>query len=244
MLILGGSQGAHAINVAMVAAAPELARRAAGLELVHQTGERDLASVRDGYAARRRRRARGSLSRPVAGEMTAADLVICRAGATTLAELAAAGRPAVLVPFPAATDDHQRKNAQVLADAGAAVLIDERDLTAGRAGATSPATAGRRGTARRRWRARCATFARPDAAARIVDRVLALAGWRGTARRRDGMWLGRTRRVHFVGVGGIGMSGIAELLANLGLRGERIRRAAIGHDRSAGVAGRAHRDRP
>ena len=66
--------------------------------------------------------------------MAAADLVICRAGATTLAELAAAGRPAVLIPFPGATDDHQRRNAEVLAGAGAAVLMDERELTAGAAG--------------------------------------------------------------------------------------------------------------
>jgi UDP-N-acetylglucosamine--N-acetylmuramyl-(pentapeptide) pyrophosphoryl-undecaprenol N-acetylglucosamine transferase len=66
---------------------------------------------------------------PVVDEVTAATLVIGRAGATTLAELAAAGRPAVLVPLPTATDDHQRRNAQVLADAGAAVVIDERDLT-------------------------------------------------------------------------------------------------------------------
>ena len=60
--------------------------------------------------------------------------MICRAGATTLAELAAAGRPAVLVPFGAATDDHQRRNARALVDAGAAVVVDERDLTAASAG--------------------------------------------------------------------------------------------------------------
>ena len=63
VLVLGGSQGAHAINVAMVAAAPELARRHAGLEIVHQTGERDLAAVRDGYARGRRRGAGGAVSR-------------------------------------------------------------------------------------------------------------------------------------------------------------------------------------
>jgi UDP-N-acetylglucosamine--N-acetylmuramyl-(pentapeptide) pyrophosphoryl-undecaprenol N-acetylglucosamine transferase len=67
----------------------------------------------------------------------AADLVVCRAGATTLAELAAAGRPAVLVPLPTATDDHQRKNARVLADAGAAVALDQRDLSAARLAAVT-----------------------------------------------------------------------------------------------------------
>jgi UDP-N-acetylglucosamine--N-acetylmuramyl-(pentapeptide) pyrophosphoryl-undecaprenol N-acetylglucosamine transferase len=104
-----------------------------------------------------------------------ADLIICRAGATTLAELAAAGKPAVLIPFPAATDDHQRKNARVFAEAGAAVVLDERELTAGRLASISAdlvADAPRRqamGAAIRR-------LARPDAAERIVDCVFQLAG--------------------------------------------------------------------
>ena len=131
ILVLGGSQGAHAINVAMVEAAAELGRRHAGLEVVHQTGQRDLAAVREGYERAGVGARAESFLDGVAGEMNAADLVICRAGATTLAELAAVGRPSVLVPLPGATDDHQRKNAQVLADAGAAVLIDQERLTAG-----------------------------------------------------------------------------------------------------------------
>src|SRR5690606_29588586 len=132
VLILGGSQGAHAINVAMVAAAPELVRRHPGAALVHQTGPRDEAWVRQQYQeAGVRARAERFLD-PVVPEVMAADLVICRAGATTLAELAAAGRPAVLIPFPAATDDHQRKNAAAVAATGAAVVIDERELTSER----------------------------------------------------------------------------------------------------------------
>jgi UDP-N-acetylglucosamine--N-acetylmuramyl-(pentapeptide) pyrophosphoryl-undecaprenol N-acetylglucosamine transferase len=178
LLILGGSQGAHAINMAVVAAAPELVRRVPGLDLVHQTGTRDVADVRDAYG-------RGAIAArvepfldAVAGAMTAADLIVCRAGATTLAELAAAGCAAVLIPFPGATDDHQRKNARVLADAGAAVLLDERELTPARladvvAGllADPARLAAMRDAVRR--------FARPDAAERIVDRALALAaaGW-------------------------------------------------------------------
>jgi UDP-N-acetylglucosamine--N-acetylmuramyl-(pentapeptide) pyrophosphoryl-undecaprenol N-acetylglucosamine transferase len=175
LLILGGSQGAHAINVAMVAAAPELVRRHPGLGLVHQTGARDVADVRDAYG----RNAIPAQVEPfldaVAGEMTAADLIVCRAGATTLAELAAAGCAAVLVPFPGATDDHQRRNARVLADAGAAVMLDERDLTPARLAdvvasllADPARLAAIRASARR--------FARPDAAERIADRALALAG--------------------------------------------------------------------
>jgi UDP-N-acetylglucosamine--N-acetylmuramyl-(pentapeptide) pyrophosphoryl-undecaprenol N-acetylglucosamine transferase len=175
VLILGGSQGAHAINVAMVAAAPELVRRCADVALVHQTGERDLSTVREGYRRAGVPARAESFLNPVAPEMAEADVVICRAGATTLAELAAIGRPAVLVPFPAATDDHQRRNAEVLQRAGAAELIDERELTADRLATT---TAGLLSDAPRRVRMAEAMrrFARPDAAARIVDRLLELAG--------------------------------------------------------------------
>ena len=110
----------------------------------------------------------------VAAEMKSADLLLCRAGATTLAELAASGRPAVLVPFPAATDDHQRKNAQVLASAGAAVMIQERDLTGPLL--TAQLTSLLDDASRRRSMSEAMrTFARPNAAAMIVDRVLSLA---------------------------------------------------------------------
>jgi len=174
VLILGGSQGAHAINVAMVAVSAELVRRNAGLEVVHQTGQRDLAVVREGYA----RAGIDARAEPfldgVAREMIAADLVICRAGATTLAELAAVGRPAVLVPFPAATDDHQRKNADVLAAAGAAVTIRESDLTPDRLTDVVQALLGDADRRARMSRA-MRTFARPQAAAAIVDRLLELA---------------------------------------------------------------------
>jgi len=175
LLILGGSQGAHAINVAMVAAAPRLERTHAGLEIVHQTGVRDLESVRDAYRRDGVTARAESFLDLVAGEMIAADLVICRAGATTLAELAACGKPAVLVPFPGATDDHQRKNALVLAEAGAATLLDQRDLT----GESLVAAISGLLADPDRLRAMAAamkTFARPDAAARIVDRVIELGG--------------------------------------------------------------------
>jgi UDP-N-acetylglucosamine--N-acetylmuramyl-(pentapeptide) pyrophosphoryl-undecaprenol N-acetylglucosamine transferase len=175
ILVLGGSQGARGINVALVAAAPELARRLPGLDLVHQTGERELDQVRQGYARAGVAARVVAYLDAVADEMTAADLVIARAGATTLAELAAAGRPAVLVPFPAATDDHQRKNAGVVEKAGGAVMLDEGGLTGEKlAGVVAaliadPARLAAMSTAMR-------TLARPDAAARIVDRLLALAG--------------------------------------------------------------------
>ena len=178
VLVLGGSQGAHAINVAMVAAAAELVARHPGLEIVHQTGSRDLDTVRDGYAHL------GIVARTepfldaMAREMTMADVVICRAGATTLAELAAIGRSAVLVPFPAATDDHQRKNAQVLASAGAVEVIDETALDGARLCAVVDrllTDAARRAAMAGAMRGQ----AKPDAATRIVDRLFALADGRG-----------------------------------------------------------------
>jgi UDP-N-acetylglucosamine--N-acetylmuramyl-(pentapeptide) pyrophosphoryl-undecaprenol N-acetylglucosamine transferase len=176
VLVLGGSQGAHAINMAMVAAAPRLVRGLPGLEVVPQTGERDLATVREEYERAGVPARAEPFFDAVAREMTAADLVICRAGATTLAELAAAARPAVLIPFPAATDDHQRKNAKVLADAGAAVLIVEADLSPERLGEEAGAILAD-GSRRQAMSGAMSGFARPDAAVRIVDRVLTLAGY-------------------------------------------------------------------
>ncbi len=175
VLVLGGSQGAHAVNVAVMAAAPELARAIAGFTLVHQTGDRDVVFAREAYTrAEVNARAEAFLD-PMVPEMMAADLVIGRAGATTLAELAAAGRPALLVPFPAATDDHQRKNAEVLERAGAAVVIDQASLTAaGLVDAVRALAADRPRLAR--MSDAMHEFARPDAAGRIVDRVLTLAG--------------------------------------------------------------------
>jgi UDP-N-acetylglucosamine--N-acetylmuramyl-(pentapeptide) pyrophosphoryl-undecaprenol N-acetylglucosamine transferase len=175
VLIFGGSQGAHAINVAMVEAAAELVAAGIGFVLTHQTGERDVDMVREGY----RRAGQAARVEPflfaMAREMTAADLVVCRAGATTVAEITAVGRPAILIPLPTATDDHQRKNAEVIAQAGAAEVIEQRDLTGSRLAGRIIALA--RDPERRRLMGQAARWlARPDAAARIVDRVFALAG--------------------------------------------------------------------
>ena len=120
-------------------------------------------------------------------EMKAADVVICRAGATTLAELAASGTPAILVPLPNSTDDHQRKNAEVVAQAGAAVTLEERELS----GETlAAAISGLVGDAERHRRMVIAArqLARPDAAQRIADRVeqLALRPRSGQGGRRAG----------------------------------------------------------
>ena len=182
VLVFGGSQGAHAINVAMVEAAPRLAAAAPGLAITHQTGERDLEMVRDGY----RRAGIEARVEPflfaMGREMTQADLVVCRAGATTLAELTALGRPSILVPLPTATDDHQRRNAQALVASGAAVMVEQRELASGRlaeAVVALAADAGRRRVMRQAARA----LARPDAARVIVDRVLAMADGYEAARQ-------------------------------------------------------------
>ncbi len=175
VLIVGGSQGAHAINMAMVAAAPRLAAAGIGLAITHQTGERDVDLVRSAYERA------GLVARveaflyEVHREMRAADLVICRAGATTLAEVSALGRPSILVPLPTATDDHQRKNAAVLEKAGAAVVIDERTLDGARLADAVVALAGNR-ERRAHMSSAARRLARPDAAERIADRVEELAG--------------------------------------------------------------------
>lgn len=175
VLIFGGSQGAHAINMALVAAAPQLAAARLELEITHQTGERDLVLVRDAYERAGVDARVEAFLYEMDREMSEADLVVARAGATTLSELAAAGRPAVLVPLPTATDDHQRKNAEAFARAGGAVVLEERGLTGERLAAEILALA-RDGARRRQMGEQARTLARPDAAARIADRVQALAG--------------------------------------------------------------------
>jgi UDP-N-acetylglucosamine--N-acetylmuramyl-(pentapeptide) pyrophosphoryl-undecaprenol N-acetylglucosamine transferase len=178
VLIFGGSQGAHAINVAAVEAAPELARTRIRLSVTHQTGERDLEMVREGYIGAGLAARVEPFLYAMDREMKRAQVVVCRAGATTLAEITAAGRAAVLVPLPTATDDHQRKNADVLARAGAADVIDQRELTGTRFAAAVLALA--HDHERRERMARAARrLATPDAARVIVDRALVLAGHRG-----------------------------------------------------------------
>ena len=173
ILIFGGSQGAHAINMAMVEAAPRLAAFPGGVAITHQTGERDLELVRDGY------RAAGLEARvepflfAMDREMKAADLVICRAGATTLAELTAAGKPSVLVPLPTAADDHQRKNAEVVAGGGAAEVLPQSEMTGETLARRIIALAS--DAPRRDAMAGLARgLAKPDAAKAIVDRAFQL----------------------------------------------------------------------
>jgi UDP-N-acetylglucosamine--N-acetylmuramyl-(pentapeptide) pyrophosphoryl-undecaprenol N-acetylglucosamine transferase len=174
VLVFGGSQGAHAINMAMVDALPRLAAARRKCEWVYQTGDKDLELVRGAFRQSGLEARVEPFFYDMDREMRRADLLVCRAGATTLAELTAAGRPAILIPLPTATDDHQRKNAEELRRKGAVDVIDQRDLTGELladhilALAADPAL-------RRRMGEAAAALARPDAAARIVDHALKLA---------------------------------------------------------------------
>jgi UDP-N-acetylglucosamine--N-acetylmuramyl-(pentapeptide) pyrophosphoryl-undecaprenol N-acetylglucosamine transferase len=178
VLVFGGSQGAHAINVAMVAAAAELAAGGAAVHLTHQTGERDLEMVRAGYREARIQADVEAFLYDMGRQIGRADLIICRAGATTLAEITAAGKAAVLVPLPTATDDHQRRNAEALADAGAAEVLLQSGLTGHTLAERILALVSDPDR-----RARIATaahaLARPDAARVIVDRALELTARSG-----------------------------------------------------------------
>ena len=131
LLVFGGSRGARAINDALLAALPLLQALGGGLRILHQTGAEDLERVREGY-----RQAGWADAEVVpfiqdmAGAYARAHLVLCRAGATTIAELTACGRPAILVPYPFAAGDHQRGNAEALARKGAALVLPQSELTA------------------------------------------------------------------------------------------------------------------
>jgi UDP-N-acetylglucosamine--N-acetylmuramyl-(pentapeptide) pyrophosphoryl-undecaprenol N-acetylglucosamine transferase len=131
VLVFGGSQGARAINEAMAAALPHLEAERHALYITHQTGEADFEKVHRAYLDAGW--AEQSDVRRYIDDMVAlfarTDLIICRAGATTSAELVAAGKAAIMVPFPFAADDHQRKNAEALQAAGAARMILQEELT-------------------------------------------------------------------------------------------------------------------
>jgi UDP-N-acetylglucosamine--N-acetylmuramyl-(pentapeptide) pyrophosphoryl-undecaprenol N-acetylglucosamine transferase len=128
LLVFGGSQGARVINQAMTRCLPELQKQIPNIHIIHQTGERDYTDAQSAY----QRAGISSEVYPFIADMPAffarADLVLCRSGASTVAEITAAGKPAIFVPFARAADDHQRINAQALERAGAAVVLEETKL--------------------------------------------------------------------------------------------------------------------
>jgi UDP-N-acetylglucosamine--N-acetylmuramyl-(pentapeptide) pyrophosphoryl-undecaprenol N-acetylglucosamine transferase len=168
LLITGGSQGARAINEAMITAIPLLEPHRDRLSITHQTGELDFEKVKAAYAKSALHVEAKPFLEKIVDEFAQADLVISRAGATTVAELAAAGRPALMIPFPWAADDHQRKNAEAVARAGAGRMIVQAELSGERlanellALLNAPQTLAAMSAASKK-------LAHPDAAARVVD---------------------------------------------------------------------------
>jgi UDP-N-acetylglucosamine--N-acetylmuramyl-(pentapeptide) pyrophosphoryl-undecaprenol N-acetylglucosamine transferase len=173
LLVFGGSAGAHRINLAVADALKRLSDLAARLHIIHQTGDADFAAIKEVYD-----------SLPFDAEVlpfiermdeayARADLVLCRAGATTLAELTAFGKAAILVPFPYAIYDHQRWNAQALQDRGAAEMILDQEIGGEllarriRSYVLDPSRI-------ERMAAEARAMGRPQAAARIVDECYAL----------------------------------------------------------------------
>ncbi|HET8647607.1 MAG TPA: undecaprenyldiphospho-muramoylpentapeptide beta-N-acetylglucosaminyltransferase [Vicinamibacteria bacterium] len=167
LLVFGGSQGSRVLNRAVVEALPRLPP-AGRLRVVHQTGEAMREEVAAAYAAQGREAEVLSFLDDMEQRLGQADLVLCRAGATTCAELTVAGKASVLVPFAAAADDHQRKNAAALQAAGAAVMVEEKELGGerlARALAEVLADPARLESMEDAARA----LGRPDAAARVAD---------------------------------------------------------------------------
>jgi UDP-N-acetylglucosamine--N-acetylmuramyl-(pentapeptide) pyrophosphoryl-undecaprenol N-acetylglucosamine transferase len=172
LLVLGGSQGARVLNETVPKAIGLLAP-AIRPELWHQTGPATLELARLSYEQAGVVARTDAFIDDMASAYAWADVVICRAGALTIAELAAAGLPAVLVPFPGAVDDHQTRNAEYLVRAGAATLIAQSELSAERLAAeVSRVQADRSLVVERARRAR--SLARPRAAEELAERCLAL----------------------------------------------------------------------
>jgi len=129
LLVFGGSQGAHAINQVVMQSAEQLLQRVPGLRVVHQTGERDYNDAQAAYANLGGAVEAQRFIDDMPARFASASLLICRSGASTVAEVTAAGKPAIFVPFPRAADDHQKRNAEALERAGAAVMLEESRLS-------------------------------------------------------------------------------------------------------------------
>jgi UDP-N-acetylglucosamine--N-acetylmuramyl-(pentapeptide) pyrophosphoryl-undecaprenol N-acetylglucosamine transferase len=174
VLVIGGSLGARALNEVMPAAVGQLAAEQL-LQIHHQTGSADLESVRAAYASLAVDARADAFIEDMAAAYSWADVVICRSGALTIAELAVVGVASILVPFPHATDDHQTGNARFLADAGAAILMPQDTMSAEKlAGLLGDFSRQRDMLLEMACRAR--ELAMPDAARRVAEHCLRAAG--------------------------------------------------------------------
>jgi UDP-N-acetylglucosamine--N-acetylmuramyl-(pentapeptide) pyrophosphoryl-undecaprenol N-acetylglucosamine transferase len=173
VLIYGGSQGSHALNEIVCGSLAELKSAEGRLRLIHQTGEKEFEQVQAAYRAAGVDGDVRSFLPGIYEEFAVADLIISRAGAGTVAELTAAGKAAILVPFPGAADDHQTRNALALEQCGAAKMIAQRDWQPGRLLREIRYFMEHREDLERMEYAAKA-MAKPEAAAKIADMVLAL----------------------------------------------------------------------
>jgi UDP-N-acetylglucosamine--N-acetylmuramyl-(pentapeptide) pyrophosphoryl-undecaprenol N-acetylglucosamine transferase len=178
LLVFGGSQGAHAINEAMMRCLPELRRQAPGMHIIHQTGERDYNDALAAYKSLSESAEVFKFIEDMPAAFARADLVVCRSGASTVAEITAAGKPAIFVPFPRAADDHQRVNAEALARVGAAVVVEESKLEGVWLAETVAALLGDSGRLQAMSSA-ARELAHPDAARDIAGMAARVAGIEG-----------------------------------------------------------------
>lgn len=175
LLVFGGSQGAHMINQRMIEAAKRMVDRRSELQIVHQTGRADAPELRRQYEELGFEAEVLPFIEDMSEAYRRADLVICRAGATTLAELMVAKKACILIPFPHATDDHQQLNAESMEEAGAAVLIPEAKLTP-MGLADEILRLKDDAAARREMEDAAGAIGRPEAAREIIDACAALIG--------------------------------------------------------------------
>jgi UDP-N-acetylglucosamine--N-acetylmuramyl-(pentapeptide) pyrophosphoryl-undecaprenol N-acetylglucosamine transferase len=188
LLIFGGSLGARGLNTRVIEALPFLKDLKGHIVITHQTGKNDLQTVKKGYAEADFPADVREFIDDMAGAYLGADLVLCRAGATTLAELTVCKKPSILVPFPHATDDHQAVNAKALVDAGAAVMFREAELTGEKLAATIRELKNDPVRLQKMEKA-AGALGRPEAAREIADvlQQLCLAKWGAlTGKKREG----------------------------------------------------------
>ena len=171
LFIFGGSQGAHALNVALPQALAKLDKRQKEITIVHQTGENDFSDVKQAYHNAGVEADVRPFIDDMAREYRRADLIICRAGATTIAEITAIGKPCLFIPFPHATDDHQRKNAEALLKKGACAMLPEREMSPERLANVIAGLVDDH-AALARMAENAASLAKIDAAQVIVDEML------------------------------------------------------------------------
>jgi UDP-N-acetylglucosamine--N-acetylmuramyl-(pentapeptide) pyrophosphoryl-undecaprenol N-acetylglucosamine transferase len=174
LVVLGGSGGASTLNENVPRALYKVRTELAGWEIVHQSGEADLQQTRELYRKLSLQATVVAFLDQMPPVLAASSLAVCRAGGTTLAELAAAGVPALLVPYPHAAGNHQRQNADVFSSAGGSITLDQRELPGRLDDHLADALSRVLGDAagRQRMSAAMRRLARPQAAAEVADLIL------------------------------------------------------------------------